>query len=230
MTILLAIESSAELASIALTINGQLTSRELSGVHTHSQNLLPSIQSLLFDAGISLNQCDAIAFDCGPGAFTGVRTACGIVQGLAYAANLPVVPVVSLHAMALSAIFDSDDTEVVSMLDARMGEVYWARYRVRADACLVLTKPSLVNIGQINTLNLADATLVFGNGISLDNLGVTNTNAIHQMPHASLIAKVGLLEFAAGRALAAHHAQPLYVRNKIASTTAERLLAKDASQ
>lgn len=113
MTILLAIETSTELASVALLTGDGLLSRELSGVQTHSQGILPAIQSLLLDAGIRLQDCDAIAFGCGPGAFTGVRTACGIVQGLAFGAELPILPVVSLLAMAEAAKQMADTTNVV---------------------------------------------------------------------------------------------------------------------
>jgi tRNA threonylcarbamoyladenosine biosynthesis protein TsaB len=230
MTILLAIESSTELASIALSINGQLTCRELSGVQTHSQGLLPAIQALLADAGVSLAQCDAIAFGCGPGAFTGVRTACGIVQGLAFAADLRIVPVVSLHAMAYAASADRSDGEFVAMLDARMGEVYWARYRLVSGEWQVIVEPSLVNLNELGNIDIAGATLVLGKGIDTEKLNARNANVVHHMPHASQLAAIGVIEFEAGRALDPYQAQPLYVRNKIALTTAERLVAKESAQ
>ena len=100
MSIILAIETSSELASCALLNGATLIARESSGVRTHSQAILPMVQELLAEAGISLAQCDAIAFGAGPGSFTGVRTACGIAQGLAYGAGLPVLPLVTLDAMA----------------------------------------------------------------------------------------------------------------------------------
>ena len=88
MSIILAIETSADLASAALMHGTELTWRESAGVQTHSQSILPLVQELLAQAGIGLKQCDAIAFGSGPGSFTGVRTACGIVQGLAYGAGV----------------------------------------------------------------------------------------------------------------------------------------------
>jgi tRNA threonylcarbamoyladenosine biosynthesis protein TsaB len=91
MPTILAIETSSELASCALLHGERVSSRDSSGVRTHSQSILPMVQSLLDEAGIKLSDCDAIAYGCGPGSFTGVRTACGVAQGLAFGAALPVV-------------------------------------------------------------------------------------------------------------------------------------------
>ena len=97
------------------------------------ESVLPMIQELLAEAGITLKDCDAIAFGAGPGSFTGVRTACGISQGLAFGANLPVVPVVTLDAMALACRQQHGAERVLTVLDARMDEVYWAQYEFDAD-------------------------------------------------------------------------------------------------
>src|SRR5579872_4572500 len=103
MSTILAIDTSTELASTALLIGDRVIARESSGVHTHSQSILPLVQSVLHEGGLALAQCDGISFGCGPGSFTGLRTACGIVQGLAFGANLPVLPVITLQAMVQSA-------------------------------------------------------------------------------------------------------------------------------
>src|SRR5450759_3407814 len=129
MSIIIAIETSTELASAALLHGDQVLTREVSGVQTHSQTILPMVQSLLAQAGISLAQCDAIAFGAGPGSFTGVRTACGIAQGLAFGLDLPVLPIVTLLAMAQACRESGLASDVLCVLDARMGEVYWAQYR-----------------------------------------------------------------------------------------------------
>src|SRR5450830_1753161 len=129
MSIILAIETSTELASAALLYGDQLTTRSSLGVQTHSETILPMVQELLAEAGIALSACDAIAFGVGPGSFTGVRTACGVVQGLAFGAELPVLPVVTLAAMAQACREISGASDVLAILDARMGEVYWAQYR-----------------------------------------------------------------------------------------------------
>jgi tRNA threonylcarbamoyladenosine biosynthesis protein TsaB len=175
MPIILAIETSSELASCALFNSGAtpsaVFSRETAGVRTHSQSVLPMVQELLREAGVKLADCDAIAFGAGPGSFTGVRTACGVAQGLAFGAGLPVLPMVTLETLAEACRARSSATEVLAVLDARMGEVYWAQYRFDA---------------------------------------------------ARELALLGAPALAAGLAVPAAQAQPLYLRNKVAYTSAER--------
>lgn len=223
MPTILAIETSTMLASVALLRDGNLLSRESSGVQTHSQMVLPMVQELLAEAGIKLAQCDAIAFGAGPGSFTGVRTACGVAQGLAFGANLPVVPVVTLAAMAEACREASGASEVLALLDAAMGEVYWAQYR-HADGWQATVEP---------TLSAPALVAAQGDVIACGN-GLTSFAAAFQgrallqgaqpgiMPHARQIARLGLLAFTQGRAMNAREAQPFYLRNKVAFTTAER--------
>ena len=226
MTILLAIETSTELASVALLMEEELFIRELAGVQTHSQGVLPAIQEILREACITLKQCDAIAFGCGPGAFTGVRTACGIVQGLAFGANLPILPIVSLRTMAQAAHYSEREAEFVCVLDARMGEVYWAHYRYQNQHWQQVTEPALSTAEKIflyaSSLNVS---LVLGNG-AMPNISGVSENIIFKMPHAEDVARLALSDFSMGKQLAADQAQPLYLRNKIALTTVERLLLK----
>ncbi|WP_394781242.1 tRNA (adenosine(37)-N6)-threonylcarbamoyltransferase complex dimerization subunit type 1 TsaB [Undibacterium sp.] len=229
MTIILSIETSTELASAALLTDDGIIYRELSGVQTHSQGILPMVQGLLAQGGVSLSQCDAIGFGCGPGAFTGVRTACGIVQGLAFGADLPVVPVISLLAMAEGArtsVQQTAHTEFVCVLDARMEEVYWARYGYTGSGWQVVSEPALSSFAQLlDAADFSNAALVHGNGLSL--VGVPpGTAMIPCMPHAVQVANLALAGYKNGESLTAAQAQPLYLRNKIALTTEERLLAK----
>ncbi|MCU6433515.1 tRNA (adenosine(37)-N6)-threonylcarbamoyltransferase complex dimerization subunit type 1 TsaB [Undibacterium sp. Jales W-56] len=228
MTTLLAIETSTELASVALMTGDSMISRELSGVQTHSQGILPAIQALLLDAGITLQQCDAIAFGCGPGAFTGVRTACGIVQGLAFGAELPVLPIISLYAMAEAARQLSDATDFVCVLDARMEEVYWAQYRYADGKWSELVAPVLSKAADIDVVPQTD-NLVYalGHGVVLGQLDKTHRQVLC-MPHARQVATLAIRNFDAGLCLDAAQAQPLYLRNKIALTTAERQQLKEA--
>lgn len=225
MTTLLAIETSTEMASIALLSKSGLICRELTGVQTHSQGVLPAIQDILKEAGVTLKQCAAIAYGCGPGAFTGVRTACGIVQGLAFGADLPILPIVSLLAMAQAAYESQLADDVVCVLDARMGEVYWAHYHYQNKVWTQVSEPAL-SIGEqvFAYANLNKLTLVLGNGIALKD-GATE-KIINQMPHAEQIARLALIDFSMEKQLTAADAQPLYLRNKIALTTAERALVK----
>jgi tRNA threonylcarbamoyladenosine biosynthesis protein TsaB len=225
MTTLLAIETSTEMASVALLSKSGLIYRELTGVQTHSQGVLPAIQEIFKEAGIALRQCDAIAYGCGPGAFTGVRTACGIVQGLAFGADLPILPIVSLLAMAQAAHDSPIEADFACVLDARMGEVYWAHYRYHAHAWIQMTEPALSTGEQVlSYVNLHKLTLVLGNGMTFNDMAAIKI--VKKMPHAEQIAKLALIDFLNGKQLNATQAQPLYLRNKIALTTVERALIK----
>lgn len=222
MKTILAIETSSELASVALLHKGELLARESDGVRTHSQTLLPMVQEVLAQAGLAVAQCDAIAFGAGPGSFTGVRTACGTAQGLAFGADLPVVPVVTLLAMAEACRDTQGSDEVLVLLDARMEEVYWAQYRFR-DTWQTVSAPAL---SPASAVLAVDAPLACGNGLSayaeaFGDLPVREKQP-QIMPHASYVARLAQIELLAGRAVNARDAQPIYLRNKVALTTQER--------
>lgn len=223
MSTILAIETSAERASAALLRNGTLISREVEGVVTHSQTVLPMVQSLLGEAGIALAACDAIAYGAGPGSFTGVRTACGIAQGLAFGAERPVVPVVTLLALAQACQEQSGATDVLAIIDARMGEVYWAQYRYEQDWQIVV-EPTLSAPAQVAPLGKVTAC---GNGLqayaeAFQARDFTVNAWPTLMPHASQVATLGARLFAQGAYVEAARAEPLYLRNKVALTTRER--------
>jgi tRNA threonylcarbamoyladenosine biosynthesis protein TsaB len=229
MPIILAIETSSELASCALLRDGAVLARSSSGVRTHSQSVLPMIQELLAEAGIALKDCDAIAFGSGPGSFTGVRTACGIAQGLAFGVNLPVVPVVTLDAMALACHQQTGAAEVLTVLDARMGEVYWAQYQFDSTAGVtvaprVVLAPALSAPEAVVPQGVVTAC---GNGCTAYAEALSGKDfaaGAHPevMPHAAQIAQLAAIAYAAGATVTAADAQPLYLRNKIAYTQAER--------
>lgn len=129
MNKLLAIDTSTECASVALMVNGVILSEEQGAQRQHARLLLPMIEKLLAEAGLSLNQLDAIAYGRGPGSFTGLRIACSVAKGLAYARELPLFPVSSLAAIAYQARQQEDfreETAVLAVMDARMNQVYWA--------------------------------------------------------------------------------------------------------
>ncbi|WP_296944766.1 tRNA (adenosine(37)-N6)-threonylcarbamoyltransferase complex dimerization subunit type 1 TsaB [uncultured Massilia sp.] len=232
MPIILAIETSSELASCALlnTTAGSApdavpAARETSGVRTHSQSVLPMVQELLRDAGLALADCDAIAFGAGPGSFTGVRTACGVAQGLAFGARLPVLPLVTLEAMAEACRARTGATEVLAVLDARMGEVYWAQYRWTG-AWEAVCAPALAAPEAVAPLAAA-GLVACGNGFAAYPdafAGKEFAAGAHAdiLPHARELAVLGARALADGRAVPADAAQPLYLRNKVAYTSAER--------
>ncbi len=223
MRTILAIETSSELASVALAHDGRIIAREASGVQTHSQTVLPMVQQLLSEADIALARCDAIAFGAGPGSFTGVRTACGVAQGLAFGAGLPVVPVVTLLAMAQGCRDAGGADDVLVLLDARMDEVYWAQYRYQ-DGWQTVLPPALSAPAGVMPVG---QPLVCGNGLIayasvFDAFPFAADARRDVMPHAHQIAQLAQIEIAAGRTIDARDAQPIYLRNKVALTTIER--------
>lgn len=124
---LLAIDTSTNHLTVALSVNGVLYSEEQSCLRQHALSLLPMIERLLISATISQSQLEGIVFGCGPGSFTGLRIACSVAKGLAYAHDLPLFPVSSLLSIA-SAVEVDATFGILAMIDARMGEVYWAYY------------------------------------------------------------------------------------------------------
>ncbi|MBS1170558.1 MAG: tsaB [Burkholderiaceae bacterium] len=226
MATILALDTSTTLASAALLRDGQVLTRESSGVQTHSQMILPLLQELLAEAGVTLAQCDAIAVGIGPGSFTGVRTACGIAQGLAFGANLPVAPVVTLEAMAEACREANGASEVLTVLDAAMAEVYWAQYRFdngwHATIAPQLSAPSAV-MPQGKAIACGNGLLSYAPAFAGRDFLAGNQPQIG--PHAVQVARLGQTLFAAGKMVAAHEAQPFYLRNKVALTTAERAAA-----
>jgi tRNA threonylcarbamoyladenosine biosynthesis protein TsaB len=226
--IIAAIETSTELASVALLNADQLTWRESSGAKSHSSTVLGLLQDLMREQGLTLGQCDALAFGSGPGAFTGVRTACGLIQGLAFGAGLPVVPVVTLLAMANAARGAGAGGNIVAVLDARMGEVYWAQYHFNGQ-WQVVSEPRLSAPEQIS---VQGASCAVGNGLAAYSDRFAGLSGLpHRpdlMPHATQIALLGRDMLGRGLAVHARDAQPLYLRNKVALTTAERMAGASA--
>lgn len=224
MSTIIAIETSSELASAALVHGDQVIAREAPGVQNHSQSILPMVQQLLQQAGITLNQCDAIAFGAGPGSFTGVRTACGVAQGLAFGADLPVIPVVTLLAMAHACREANGVSDVLAVMDARMDEVYWAQYRYE-NGWQTIIEPTLSAAIAVAPVGEIAAC---GNGLAayapaFSALPQSTSMRPDIMPHARQIAQLARIAFAEGKTVSARDAQPIYLRNKVALTTAERL-------
>lgn len=222
---ILSIETSCEHASVALLLDGETVERTLEGHSNHSERLLPTLKSLLADAGVALGALDAVAFGAGPGAFTGLRLACGVAQGLAMGADLGVAPVCSLEALALQGRGDA----IYVATDARMGEVYSAAYRLSDGLPVVAAPPTccppemlaLPAVGQWTGIGSAFA--VYGDRIPpevLDRLGPQQRDAV---PRAADVARLAVRLVEGGALVAAEIAAPLYVRDKVALTTAERL-------
>lgn len=223
----LSLDTSTESGSCALTVDDQLFVRDCPVGRSHSETLLPLINELLAGAGLALSSLDGIAFGAGPGAFTGLRVACGIAQGLAVVHELPVLPVGSLAAMAWSASANIGE-RVLCLLDARMGEVYWGCFERQADGVAVLTE-SAVCPPELLPIPAGGDWIVCGNGLSAypelaaKLAGIARTQLPTIMPHAAAVAALAAPALARGAGIDAALALPVYVRDKVALTTAERL-------
>lgn len=227
MPTILAIETSTELASVALLQAGMTLTRESSGAQTHSMTVLGLVQELLAEGGIALSACDAIAFGSGPGSFTGARTACGLAQGLAFGAQLPVIPIVTLLAMAEAARIQFHAQHVIPVLDARMAEVYSAVYEFDegdSHEWKIISAPALSAASEVAMHSTA---IVCGNGLTayaseFEHLDSTQCYPAI-MPHAREIAQLAARAWLRGEHCYPRDASPLYLRNKVALTTNERL-------
>ncbi|HDP89812.1 MAG TPA: tRNA (adenosine(37)-N6)-threonylcarbamoyltransferase complex dimerization subunit type 1 TsaB, partial [Thioalkalivibrio sp.] len=141
---ILAIDTATDACSAALFLDGEVTSRFELAPRRHTELILPMVGSLLEEAGLAVTDLDAVAFGRGPGAFTGLRIAAGVAQGLALGADLPVIPVSTLATMAQQVMDEAGAEAVAAALDARMGEVYWGCYRRDAEGVAEPVGPETV--------------------------------------------------------------------------------------
>ena len=240
MSTILAIESSTDIASVALYLDGplpRLLTRQVSGVQSHSESVLPMVQALLAEAGIALRDCDAIAFGAGPGSFTGVRTACGIVQGLAYGSERRVVAVDTLIAAAQACRDATGADDVLVVIDARMGQVYWGQYRwqdnvegggdwVPVVAARLDAPAAVVASGTVTACGNGFIAYAAAFAQNLAPGGFAHDARPDLMPHAAQVAALATRLFQRGAAVAARDAQPVYLRNDVALTTLERAIRR----
>ena len=240
MSVLLALDSSTETLVVALSRESGLLSHESEGGARASEQMVPQAMALLAQAGLTLAQLDAIAFAAGPGAFTGLRTACAVAQGLAFGASRPVLPIDSLLLVAEDLRLQQAPADLPGtcwvLMDARMNEVYAAAYRWLGDRWETLRAPALYGLpALIEALRGLPPQAVTGNALTAfaQDLAPALPAGIVQTSQArSRAAALGSLArqaFLAGRAVDAAEAMPVYVRDKVAQTTAERLAAKGAA-
>ncbi|WOB07832.1 tRNA (adenosine(37)-N6)-threonylcarbamoyltransferase complex dimerization subunit type 1 TsaB [Piscinibacter gummiphilus] len=237
MTRLLAFDTSTDAMSLALLTPQGRRARDEAGGAKASARLLPELLAMLADAGSTLQELDAIAFGCGPGAFTGLRTACSVAQGLAFGASKPVVPVDSLLIVAQDArtqLADDAPAELWVAMDARMDEVYAGAYRWESGRWTVLSAPALYSVEALNAAwQSAPPTLVAGSALDAFGerlaLGAAATVPRERSRAAALI-EVAAQLLAEGRTVDATHALPVYLRDKVAQTTQEREAARAAKE
>jgi tRNA threonylcarbamoyladenosine biosynthesis protein TsaB len=221
---LLALDTSTELCSAALDLDGEVRVREELAGNRHSQLVLPMVRALLAEAGLAFADLDGLAYGMGPGSFTGLRIGCGIAQGLAFAADLQVVGVGTLEALAAG----QEAERVYACLDARMHEVYAAAYRRAGDGWVCALAPGVY---KPDAVPLPEETGWIGCGSGFTaypealagRLGPRLAEVRPQAwPHARDIARLARPRFLAGEAGAPDSAEPLYVRDKVALKTSER--------
>ncbi|OAJ69440.1 tRNA N6-adenosine(37)-N6-threonylcarbamoyltransferase complex dimerization subunit TsaB [Methylobacillus sp. MM3] len=221
---LLALDTSTEYLSLCLWQDGAMLSRDLLAGQKHSQLILPMLGEMLAEAGLTLPELDGIAFGAGPGSFTGLRIGCGVAQGLAFGANLPVVGVSTLLALAQQ----TDAERVIACLDARMGEVYHAAYVRHGSGWQIACEPGLYKPQDVPSIEggawfgIGSGWAAYGDILNACYAGQVDKCNGQAFPHARDIAALAANEFAAGKALPAAEAAPIYIRNKVALTMAER--------
>lgn len=221
---ILALDTSTELCSVALWLDGETLVREELAGQRHSELVLPMVHELLAEAGLELDALDGIAFGEGPGSFTGLRIGCGVAQGLAFGANLPVVGVCTLLAMAEA----SGAKRVIACLDARMGEVYHGVYEKVEGGWQALSVPGL-DAPQSAPAVAGEGWTGCGNGFAVHGevLAGRYAGSLAEVmpeifPHAAEIARLGAERLKNGLGMDAAEAAPLYIRNKVALKTSER--------
>lgn len=220
---LLAFDTSTERLSVALSVADgagvRLLSHEAEGGREASAALIPAALGLLRQAGLSLTSLQAIVFGQGPGSFTGLRTACSVAQGLAYGAARPVLPVETLLAVAEEARHAHGATRVLALLDARMDEVYAAAYVHDGQAW---HREGPISLGPAQAVALPAGFVLAGNAFDAYADRLPAGPRLPALPTATALLRVAPGLIAAGAAVPAHEALPLYVRDKVAQTTEER--------
>tara|TARA_B100001250_G_C19669420_1_gene730801 strand:+ start:52 stop:717 length:666 start_codon:yes stop_codon:yes gene_type:complete len=219
---ILAIETSTEACSAALDIDDSCISRHEIAPRKHTELILPMVDSLLQEAGIGVNSLDAIAFGCGPGAFTGIRIAVGITQGLAYPYDIPVIPVSTLAALAQQ--YSKEYDHIAAAIDARMKEIYWGLYKVNEYNLVETIKKEKVclpkNISSPTNGNWLGAGTGWKN-YSEEIKSQFKSKIIDikndAYPHAKNVIQLAKPSYINGKFISADLASPVYLRNKIVS-------------
>ena len=242
---LLALDTGTEFLSIALRTDGaegtRVVEHHSAGGAKASTDLIAAILQMLADAGVGLDQLDAICFGSGPGSFTGLRTACSVVQGLAFGAGVPVLAVDSLLAVAedarLRAAPDAFTLQVTALLDARMDEMYVAQYQYAQGQWQTLQASTLLRPQDLAVPGVAagEPHLLAGNVFTVyaDRLPVKtlqSAQVVQALPMAAAMLRLAPAMLAAGLEVDAALAMPSYIRDKVAKTTAEREAEKAAAQ
>ena len=219
---ILAIDASSEACSVALLNDNEIIERYDVVPRKHTELILPMIDEVLAESGASLNQLDALAFNRGPGSFTGVRVSTSVAQGLAYAVDLPVIAVSGLATVAQGAWRTSQQDYILVLLDARMDEVYWAYFQQQHGCMNLLGEEHVSSVADVADPGEGDWVAV-GSGVNVYNKEITAlaencdiiVNTESQYPQARDVAALARIDFEAGNVVNAMDAQPTYLRDKV---------------
>jgi len=226
---LLVLDTSTEWCSAALWLDGRVQARRVLAEQRHSSLLLPMVDELLRESAIGLRQLDGIGYGAGPGSFTGLRIACAVTQGLAFGADLPVAGVSTLQSIAEQAGAE----RVLTVLDARMAEVYWAAYRRDGAGWRAVSEPALA-LPESVSVPAGGGWVGAGNGfVALGEALRPRLAALARidgtlMPDAPAMAPLAARAFERGEGMDAALAAPIYLRDKVALTVDERRRKKTA--
>jgi tRNA threonylcarbamoyladenosine biosynthesis protein TsaB len=221
---LLALETATDACSVALWLDGEVSERFEIASRRHVALLLPFVESLLADAGTGVAQLDAVAFGRGPGSFTGLRIAAGMAQGIAFGADVPVLPVSTLAALAQGCVRECSAQAVLAALDARMQEVYFGACRVGADGLVALVgeemvcAPAAIAVPEGSDWYTAgDGWISYGD-IMRERMVQPPVGSLDTArPHAADVARLGAALWEQGGAIPAEQAAPVYLRNDVAA-------------
>jgi len=214
---ILALDAVTEACSAALWMDGTLQQRYSVAPREHTRLILPMVDELLQEADLSPGDLDLIAFDRGPGSFTGIRVTLSVVQGLAFATDLPVLPVSSLAALAHAACRARGATSVLSLIDARMGELYWGYYRCQSDGVML---QGAEQVSALAAIPVEPDCQLIGSGVTAYAEQLRAAGFKHLIEDESLLypRASSIAELAAGladQACPVDAAQPVYLRNKV---------------
>lgn len=216
---LLALDTATEACSAALLHEGRVYQRAEVIPRLHAQRLLPMIEEIMAEAGIGMSEVDALVFGRGPGAFTGVRIATGMVQGLAFATGKPVIGISNLAALAQRAWREQGAEQVCAAIDARMDEVYWGCYRLQNGVMTLTGVETVCAPEQVSPARDMDNPTGAGTGWQYaERLAVAVSASWPQMlPDAVDLLSLAIPAWEAGEILDAADAQPVYLRDKVAT-------------
>lgn len=227
---ILALDTSTDACSAALLIEDTLHCEYEVTPRAHTRLILPMVERVLAQGELALKDIDAIAFGRGPGAFTGVRIGAGVTQGLALAADKPVIPVSTLAALAQQAYINAQAEHVLVALDARMNEVYWGEYQLQdgymqlqGEECVI--SPELVpqpQPSQASYMTVGNGWQVYEEVFPNNLTTLSHKQNTEWLPAAEYIARLAVKDYQQGLCLAPELAEPIYLRNKVALTIKER--------